>query len=318
MPPIRYRNGQRIAIKSASTRARTGKKYMRIRYNTSRPRTYRTYNRGKNTKALLPIATNVPRHSEIRLQYNQTMLVTQGGTEQYRFRVLMNNPSGTAGANKIVTENTNAFVTSTNTSDNLYSEMLELFGQYDHAVVESACVTASARPYGGNTKSTQHFSNQTDANGNHYLQANDPVQHGDLIGWTVNTDAKQALVSTIIPVETLRNDIPGVKQKSFVAFPNSRKGVKFQAKYSPKSQLGIKDIGDNQARIGFNQNSAPSEETYAEIGFQPTIPHSMVGSGPSLMPPMYIQFKVDYVIKFTERRPQHNTVRPSGPHWADL
>ncbi|AXH76895.1 MAG: putative capsid protein [Circoviridae sp.] len=309
MPPVRTRPTR------ITDYPRVFKRRKRLFNKSSKPRTYKTGNKGKRSTALLKIATNVPIYSRIRLRYNQTMLVRQAGTEQYRFRVLMNNPTGTVNANKLVTENTNAFVTSTNSDDTLYDEQLELFGQYDHAVVESSTATMSARPYGGNALATDHFTNQTDAQGNHFLQTNPPTQHGDLMAWTVNTDAQHALVSTVIPVETLRNDIPGVKQRSFVALPNRTKGVKFTAKYNPKTSFGIKDIGDNQQRIGYNQNGSPTEQAYAEFGFQPTIPHSMVGTGPTLMPPMYVQFQIDYVIKFTERKPQNNTVRPSGPHF---
>lgn len=285
------------------------------RFNKSKPRKYSTANRARNSTALLKIATNVPVFSRIRLRYNQTFLIRQGGTEQYRLKVLMNNPGGTAGVNKLITENTNAFVTNTNTDDNLNNEMLELFGQYDHAVVESSVATVASRPYGGNSLAVDHLTNITTASGDQAVQTNPPTQHGELMAWTVNTDQQHALVTTIIPVETLRNDIPGVKQRSFVALPNRTKGVKFQAKYNPKTMFGIKDIGDNQQRIGFNANGAPTEQAYAEFGLQPIIPYSMVGTGPNLMPPIYVTCQVDYVIKFTERKPQNNTVRPEGPHW---
>ena len=124
MPPV----SRRIRIKSAGTRARTGKRYFRINYNSSKPKQYRTSTKARNGMKMLRIATNVPKSSDIRLRYNQTVLLKGNTDEQYRFRVQMNNPDGN-GSPDLVDEISGAPTIFTNTATNLSQQMNDLFDQ---------------------------------------------------------------------------------------------------------------------------------------------------------------------------------------------
>lgn len=311
MPPVRSR---RVYIKSAATRARTGKKYFRINYNSSKPTHYRTYTKAKNGMKMLRIATNVPKASDIRLRYNQTILLKGNTEEQYRFRIQMNNPDGNGTAD-LISEISGAPTIATNTAQNLSLQMNDLFDQYDHAVVVESNLKCNIRPFGNNAGTGVTYTTVTDpTSGNWSLQSAPADTHGDLMAWAVLSDRTNAFVSDVIPVATLRNDTPGVKQKSLMCYNNLRKGVEFKQKYNPRAQFGIKDIGDNQTRLGFSQTSGPNEKIFADIGIQPVIPHTIVGDGPEKMPDLYVTFAIDYKIRFTERRPQANVARPVEAH----
>jgi len=287
----------------------------RAKYNTAKPITYRINTKGKSGMGLLPIATNVSKSSVIRLRYNNTYLLKGNTEEQYRFRIQMNNPDGNDNPD-LISEITGAPTVFTNTAANLSPQMTELFDQYDHAVVTQSVLKCNIRPYGNNAKTGITYETEDDpVSGNWRLQSHEPTVHGDLMAWAVLSDRNNAFVSSVIPTATLRNDTPGVKQKSLMCYNNQRKGVKFQQKYNPKTSFGLKDIGDNQTRIGFTPSKGPNEKIFSDIGIQPIIPHTMAGDGPDQMPDLYVSFQIDYVIKFTERRPQANVARPySGEH----
>ena len=226
----------------------------------------------------------------------------------------MNNPDGNGTAD-IIQEISGAPTVFTNTAVNLSTQMNDLFDQYDHAVVTQSVCSVNIRPYGNNAKTGITYETIDDpVSGNWRLQSEEPTVHGDLMAWAVLSDRTNAFVTSVIPTATLRNDTPGVKQRSLMCYNNQRKGVKFQQKYNPKTAFGIKDIGDNQTRIGFTQTNGPNEKIFSDIGIQPIIPHTMAGDGPDQMPNLYVSFQVDYVIKFTERRPQANVARPYATH----
>ena len=311
MPPVRRQTTMNRWLKKKGT----GK---RVNYKSTRPIKYKTQNRGKSSMSLLRIATNVPKTSFIRLRYNQTFLLKGNTTEQYRFRILMNDPSASQNTADIVTEVSGAPVIVTNTSDNLTDEQAELFTQYDHAVVTASTATLACRPFGDNHTTGEHLHNEVDpSNGNYIMQTKPADTHGDLIVWNVLTDRNNALPAGGVTTETIRNDTPGIKQRSLMCYKNLRKGVKFQSKYNPKKSFGIKDIGDNQSRIGYTPSTGPNEKIFSDYGIQPVINAVEAGGGPSKMPNVYCSFQVDYIIKFTERRPQANTARPTA-HQGEL
>jgi len=304
---------------SSSNRRPAKRRGRKVNYASSKPRQYGASTRGKSGPMnMLRIATNVPKSSNIRLRYNQTVLLRGNTEEQYRFRIQMNNPNG-QGPVDLISEISGAPTVFTNAALNLSQQMNDLFDQYDHAVVTQSVVNCNIRPYGNNPKTgiTYVSTPGTSAQPGNFLQDTPPEVHGDLMAWAVLSDRTNAFVSTVIPTATLRNDTPGVKQRSLMCFKDMRKGVSFQQKYNPKTAFGIKDVGDNQTRIGFTPSSGPNERIFADIGIQPVIPFTMAGTGPSKMPNLYVTFQVDYVINFTERRPQANVARPTA-HFAEL
>lgn len=310
--------------RAAHARQQNARKGRKVNYNSSKPIRYKSNTRAKNGMGFLRIATNVPKSSNIRLRYNQTILLRGNTEEQYRFRVQMNNPLGTSatsGGNPVdlITEISGAPTVYTNLANNLTAQLSDLFDQYDHAVVTQSVVSCNIRPYGNNPKTgiTYVSTPGSGAQPGNFLQDTPPEVHGDLMAWAVLSDRSNAFVNTVIPTSTLRNDTPGVKQRQLLCFTNMRKGVKFQQKYNPKTAFGIKDVGDNQSRIGFTPTAGPNERIFADIGIQPVIPFTMAGTGPSKMPDLYASFQVDYVINFTERRPQANVARPTA-HFAEL
>ncbi len=313
MPPL---------SRGRATHARQQKgRRRKVNFNSSKPISYRSNTKAKNGMGMLRIATNVPKHSNIRLRYNQTVLLRGNTEEQYRFRVQMNNPMGTpptSGGNPVdlITEISGAPTVYTNLANNLSAQMSDLFDQYDHAVVTQSVVSCNIRPYGNNPKTgiTYVSTPGSEAQPGNFLQDTPASVHGDLMTWAVLSDRTNAFVNTVIPVSTLRNDTPGVKQKQLLCFKDKRKGVKFQQKYNPKTSFNIKDIGDNQTRIGFTPTNGPNERIFADIGIQPVIPFTMAGTGPSKMPDLYASFQIDYVLSFTERRPQANVARPYEGH----
>lgn len=316
MPPIKRRSASVRSARPGVKRHHFGRK-TKVNYASSKPRQYRVNTKAKNGMSLLRIATNVPKQSNIRLRYNQTFLLKGNTEEQYRFRVQMNNPNG-QGPVDLIEEISGAPTITTNTALNLSQQMSDLFDQYDHAVVTQSVVSCNIRPYGNNPGTGTTYTTETDpSSGNWVLQSAEADTHGDLMAWAVLSDRTNAFVSAVIPTATLRNDTPGVKQKSLMCYNNMRKGVQFKQKYNPKTAFGIKDIGDNQGRIGFTVSNGPNERIFSDIGIQPILPHSIVGSGPEKMPDLYVTFQVDYVINFTERRPQANVARPTA-HYAEL
>lgn len=317
MPPIKRSRASLRPVRAPYKRHHFGRKRT-VNYASSKPRQYRVNTKAKNGMSMLRIATNVPKSSNIRLRYNQTVLLRGNTEEQYRFRVQMNNPIG-QGPVDLIEEISGAPTVYTNLSNNLSQQMNDLFDQYDHAVVTQSVVNCNVRPYGNNPKTgiTYVTTAGTAAQPGNFLQDTPASVHGDLMAWAVLSDRTNAFVSTVIPTSTLRNDTPGVKQKSLMCFNNMRKGVQFSQKYNPKTAFGIKDIGDNQSRIGFTTTNGPNERIFADIGIQPVIPFTMAGTGPSKMPDLYATFQVDYVINFTERRPQANVARPTA-HYAEL
>lgn len=306
------------AFRKVQRRARGGT-VIRFPKKTTKPIRYKTSNKAKSSMSLLKIATNVPKSSMIRLRYNQTFLLKGNTSEQYRFRVLMNDPLAGQGTGDIVQEVSGAPVVVTNTQDNLNSEQAELFTQYDHAVVQASTATMSVRPFGANPHTEEYLKNEIDpTNGAYIIQVRPADVHGDMIVWNVLTDRNNALPLAGVSTTTIRNDTPGAKQKSLMCFKNLRKGVNFKSNYNPKSAFGIKDIGDNQTRIGYTPSNGPNEKIFSDYGIQPVLNALEVGSGPTKMPNVYCSFQVDYVIKFTERRPQANTARPYAKFTGEL
>lgn len=278
---------------------------------TTAPRAQSKAMTKSSNSSFLSISTFVPKQSFLRLRYNQTFNLSAGGDEYYRFTVAMNNPNA-VNLVQLISSSTNVY--QTNNDLNFTALIAPLFQQYDHAVVVRSAVTCLARPGSANFKTEQYPVTLNDATNPEivkYTQWQDPIEHGELVTWSANVDS-QFGIAPDPDIQSIRNDIPGIQQKKLLAFKGHRKGCKLTNKYNPKRAFAIKDIGDNQGRIGLQVGTAPSEQYWTHIGIRPLFNSTAIPTGPSMMPNLIVTFQVDYVLKFTERKSLNNAVRPTA------
>lgn len=274
------------------------------------PKSYSKAMTKGNKNGLFRISTFVPKVSYLRLRYNQTYLLDGSNLgEYYQIAVEMNSPNSPL----IQFRGTQPSHAHTNTVGNFSADLAPIFQQYDHGVVTKSVCKCSIRPFSGNHQAGYHGVTAgpgTEQNP-YYTQWTDPIIHAENVAWSANVDSLTGI--GIGPdIHTLRDDTPGVQQKRLVTYPNSTKGIVFTNSYTPQRALGIKDIGDNQARVGFTNGVETAERSYTQIGVQPLFNNAAHPTGTTnRMASMIMTIQLDYVMKFTERKSVNNISRPT-------
>lgn len=300
MPPIRRKSKQ-------------SKKIVRFQKKTA-PRSYSKAMYKSNKSTLFRISTFIPKQSFLRLRYNQTYYLDGTiGSEYYQIAIEMNNPN----ASLIQFRGTAPTHCHTNNTNNFSSEMAPLFQQYDHGIVVNSHCKTSIRPASGNYDTALHPQTAYSSTHGNYTQWTQPQKHAELITWSGNVDSLMG-IGNPPDIHTLRDDTPGVQQKRLTCYPNSRAGVMFSNTYNPQRAFGIKDIGDNSARIGFSLGTEVNEKSYTQVGVQPLFTQTDCASiTQTKLPRVILTVQLDYVIKFTERKSVNNISRPYGPENKD-
>lgn len=142
-----------------------------------------------------------------------------------------------------------------------------------------------------------------------------PNATGDLYVWCVRQSATQQLHNTTDgtpPITTLKTGIPGVRMTKMSVTPNSKTGVTYTLKYTPKSQFQISDWKDKKEQLRvLNQASNPDLlEAYAYLGIgarirgeDPSPPGALINPPSSLfMANCVVEVLVKYNLSFSERK----------------
>ena len=226
----------------------------------------------------------------------------------------MNNPN----APLIQFRGVNPSHSHTNLVGDFSLEMAPLFQQYDHAVVVKSLCKTQIRPASNNYAAALFPSTEgpgTEQNP-HYTEWNDPTLHAENVVWSANVDSLVG-IGVAPDISTIRDDTPGIQQKRLLTYPDSRKGITLKNAYTPQRAFAIKDVGDNQGRIGFQNGTQPSEKSYTQIGIQPLFNNAAHHTGTQFkMASMIVTIQLDYVIKFTERKSVNNIPRPYNANFV--
>ncbi|AXH76533.1 MAG: putative capsid protein [Strenuusivirus resnapis] len=314
MPPITRGNRKPAGYWKGSTTTR--RKPRRVARKNA-PRRYKKAMTKSNKSSLFSISTYVPKVSYIKLRYNQTYILDGSyGAEYYQLAIAMNDPQSPSMVQFRGTAPSHAH---TNLTANFSNDLVPLFQQYDHGVVTSSTCKALIRPASGNYRSAIYPATAgagTEANP-HYTNWLDADYHAENVCWSANVDSLSG-IATAPDIHTLRDDTPGVQQKRLTTYPNDTRGISFTNNYTPQRALGIKDVGDNQARIGFTNGGTVPEKYFTQIGVQPLFTNAEHPTGTSSrMANMIITLQLDYVMKFTERKSVNNISRPTD-HSTEL
>lgn len=220
---------------------------------------------------------------------------------------------------------------------NLSSRLQEYFNLYRSAVVTSAEATVVVTPkinqtyyaVSGDRSVVPYLVNVTDANtGNTYLKTMPPNAMSEVNVWMVRQQNTGQLINSTdgsLPLETLKQGIPGMKMQRLNITANSKKGVTYKMKYTPKSQYGFKDWKDNKHLLEcFNDQPGNADQKHAfmYVGIagrdNNQDPTATTGAGlVKGLPNFKVEVKVKYNIHFSERINKDGNNEPV-PHQGDL
>lgn len=200
---------------------------------------------------------------------------------------------------------------------NLISRLQDQFDNYLDAVVVSSMATVSIRPKAnqvgrnpqGNAASlVPFFSNQAPAQGGDptTLEIQEANLDGDLTCWAVRQQLTGNLydingVNGVLPLETLKVGVPGVKMKKVTVTPHQKpQAVNFKMGYSPRKAFGLSDWRDNKAtlRVFDDQTNANLKKNYMYVGIAGKQPATSQFKPAACV----VEISVKYNINFSRRK----------------
>lgn len=330
MPSIRR------PITSAKTRAKTGKKYFRVK---KKGKAVRNFNRSvqnyqRKTSNMLKIKTLIPKELRVGIQYKTTLVFSSmgyGGTGCIAnlIKINLSDPiQGNAAENSgtaqpivdVVSLGGNyvdpSFIRTNATQLNLKDELDPYFDQYKKCIVTSSNsnVRIVSRPNQYKLSQWQSNVNAQGAQGdgypydeNHmpYLQTNEPILDGEMYVSSIKQRNTLGLHPLSNNGETptfhqLQTATPGLKMRRLTATPNrSSKGVMNTAKYTPR-YTGIKDWRDNITELGVRQSNAT--KTMSKPAFHYVAIHNRQPATATLKPAAVVaEIVVNYNVRFFDR-----------------
>lgn len=282
--------------------------------------------------SIIPLRTLSAKSQTVSIAYRKTLDFTNmgydAGSTPCIIKIDLNNPTigqnlQTGGIVQVLGQLKNgatdpAFTQSTYKNEiNLIERLSEQFDNYLDAVVISSQATVSIRPKAnqigrnpnGNAASlVPYFSNQAPAQGGDptQLQINEANLDGDLSCWCVRQQLTGNLydingVNGVLPLETLKMGVPGVKMKKVTVTPHAKpQSVNFKIGYSPKRAFGLKDWKDNKAtlRVYSDQTNANLKKNYAYVGIASKKPATTNFRPANCV----VEISVKYNINFSRRK----------------
>lgn len=322
-------------IKSSKTRAKTGKKYFRVK---KKGKAVRNFNRSiqnyqRKGSNMLRIKTLIPKELRVGIQYKTTLVFSSmgsGGTGCIATLLKINlndpingntvNPSAVAGNIVDVVSLGGTYLdptfVRTNASQlNLKDELDPYFEQYKKCVVTSSNsnVRIVGRPNQYKLNQYQSNADAAGSNGtdypwaaNHppYLETNDATLDGEMYVSSIkqrNTLGLHPLPSGQTPsFHQLQTSTPGLKMRRLTMTPNSTgKSVASTAKYTPK-YTGIKDWRDNITELGVTQSSAI--KTLSKNAYHYVAVHNREPATANFKPANVVaEIVVNYNVRFFDR-----------------
>lgn len=351
MPPARrkYAGPRRPGEHSAKV---TKTKNFRYKVGSNRVRQSRG---GKSNSNTIALSTLSKKSENLSISYRELVEFTDmggdNGSTPAIIRINLNNPviggDNPTGNDKIVAVLANqkpgatdptALHHSYNDKRNLASRLSEYFTIYRTCVVTSAEATVTVSPrinpvrgMAAGYRSVVPFlinvlSEDPSAAGQaRYLQVSNPNAMGEAYIWCVRQQNQGQLINTTtgsLPLETLKQGIPGMRMTKLNITPNNKKGVTYKMKYTPKSQYGISDWKDNKEILEvFKAAGANPEQKQAymyvgiagrDFGNDPKASGLEMG-----LPQFNVEVKVKYNLNFSERFNIDGNNEPS-PHADEL
>lgn len=348
MPPIRKFSGPRR--KGEHSAKVTRQKTFRYKRGTSRGATSGKKANSNN----ISLTTLSKKQENLSISYREMVdfldMGGDNGSSPAVIRVNLNNPvsggdSPAVGSRLVeVVSGTKPGYTaptalhhSYNDKRNLASRLQEYFSIYRSAIVTSAECTVVVTPkvnqttgLDGGRSVVTYLSNRTSedasvAGQDTYLYAMQPNAMSQVVVWAVRQQNTAQLLDGTNgspAIETLKQGIPGMKMQTLNITPNSKKGVTYKMKYTPKSQYGFSDWKDNKELLQVFKNSTgnPSQkEAYMYVGIGGRHRGAdPVASGTGYgLPHFTVEVKVKYNINFSERLNLDGNNEPT-PHADEL
>lgn len=299
-------------------------------------RTYKSKTQqAKKQVGLLRIQTLQPKEVYVSIPYNQVIRYTTNGTygggpiAPNNLRINLNYPLAAVNApfGGIVKDLDadvaySATFTKDNADGNLRDKLEPFFGPHSRCMVVRSKCTVQYTQQLNQHKLEQWLSNENAAGNNSgdtalswetnhpaYLKVNDATLDGDVFVAQHKSSTAigpaQRPFKTATTLHDLKTKVTGLQMRNVKCRKETIKGVKFSCVYTPRKDLMIKDIDDNQGTLNFSMgstaagDSAPGKQVYNNIAyFNKT---QVSGANPSKLPLFDVQIRVMYDLKFSRR-----------------
>lgn len=334
MPPVRR------PIKSARTRAKTGKKFFRVK---KKGKAVRNFNRSvqnyqRKTNNMLKIRTLIPKELRVGIQYKTTLVFSSmgyggSGCIANLIKINLSDPIqgntatnvGTAGnIVDVVSLGGNyvdpSFIRTNATQLNLKDELDPYFDQYKKCIVTSSNsnVRIVARP--NQYQLSQYYTNvpaqgaqpggsaqnyNWDENHPQLLQTNDPTLDGEMYVSSIKQRNTLGLHPTTNNGETptfheLQTATPGLKMRRLTVKPQSSSKGIMNVAKYTPKYTGIKDWRDNLTELGVRVSGGT--KTMTKPAFHYVAIHNRQPATATLKPANVVaEITVNYNVRFLDR-----------------